>query len=180
MIDAEEHTSFVFGHKKLKNIKDLIEVLENKEFEHIAKGHVNDDKNDYANWIKHVLKDEDLAYDVSQEKEISKIVEILKKKVETEEIKKAAEVRVEELIKNPTHLKKEEIVSKPENKSDEKNEDHILKKEVSHHKEVLKHAEPRHFCPKFFDCMKKEFLFGFALGIIVGIVIAVFVKIGAI
>lgn len=189
MIEAEEHTSFVFGHKKLKNIKDLIEVLENKDFDHIAKSHVNDEKNDFANWIKHVLKNEELAYNVSQEKDLSKILEIIKKEYEKHENRKAVESRVEELIKNPEHLtkkendvkietigKKEELIK---NSSHETVETH-LKKDVSHHKEVLRHAEPRHFCPKFFDCMKKEFLFGFILGIVVGIVIAIFIKVGAI
>lgn len=196
MIDAEEHTSFVFGHKKLKNLKDLIEVLENKDFEHIAKSHVNDEKNDFANWIKHVLKNEELAYNISQEKELSKILEILKIEQAKHETKKIAESRVEELIKNPIHLNKQddvkiETISKSETSNNshhkieeqkEKNEsiETHLKKDVSHHKEVLHHATPRHFCPKFFDCMKKEFLFGFALGIVVGIVIAIFVKIGAI
>ena len=198
MIEAEEHNSFVFGHKKLKNLKDLISVLENKDFEHIAKSHVTDEKNDFANWIHYVLKNEELAYNVSQERDLSKILEILKKEQEKHEIKKVAESRVEDLIKNPTHLKKEEkTVEVEKNNVDEvkiehksehhheadkekSNDDTHLKKEVHHHKQVLEHSHPRHFCPKFFDCMKKEFLFGFALGIVVGIVIAILVKIGAI
>lgn len=185
MIEAKDHNSFVFGDKKLKNIKELIEVLENKDLENIAKTHVTPEKNDFANWIKVVLQNEALAYNLSQETDINNILSILKKEQESLEIKKVAETRVEELFKGPILEDKKDAAKTDTIKKDFKDEtvttdEARLKQETQKSKTVLSHSEPRHFCPQFFNCSRKEFFFGFALGIILGIIIAITVKIGAI
>ena len=60
-VQAEDHNSFYMGDHKISTLKELLEVLENPELEAAAKAHITDDKNDYSNWIDHVLGDKDLA-----------------------------------------------------------------------------------------------------------------------
>lgn len=185
MKDAKDHNSFIFGDKKLKNVKELLIAIEDPINSDIVKMHVNESKNDFSNWIKDVLEEEELAIDVRNEKEISKIAEHIRKYIDKEETRKAAQSRIEEIMKNSQMPTKSEEKSEQLNYNEEKakieESDSVnLKKDLSHHREVLKKTETRHFCPKYFDCMKKEFLFGFILGIIVGIVIAIFTKMGAI
>jgi hypothetical protein len=182
MKEAEHHNSFFFAHKKIKNLNELLLALEDHQYLETAKSHVTEHKNDYANWIKDVLNEYELAEKISKEKEIPAIVELIKKRLEAE--KAAGETKLDKDLEavSPISLNPEINKYKEEKKENESIKTDIhLEKETSHHKDTLKKAsEPRHFCPRFFECMKKEFLFGFALGIIVGIVIAIFIKIGAI
>ena len=170
MIEAEHHNSFFFAHKKIKNLKELLEALEDPQYSDTAKSHVTEQKNDYANWIKDVLKEEELSEKISKEKDIPAIAKIIKEQIEFSE-------------KNPETAKAGEDNFNAPKAHDigEFGKELHLNKETSHHKDLLKKSgESRHFCPRFFECMKKEFLFGFALGIILGIVIAIYIKIGAI
>lgn len=60
---GDVHPDFTFklvSGGELKNLNELLTALKNmdvKTFSH----HVNDDKNDFANWVRDVLKDEELA-----------------------------------------------------------------------------------------------------------------------
>ncbi|MBR9692618.1 hypothetical protein GOV07_01660 [Candidatus Woesearchaeota archaeon] len=55
----ESHFYFVNGHK-VKNVKELAEVMDRIEQE-IFDFHVNPDKNDFYNWVRHVFDDLELA-----------------------------------------------------------------------------------------------------------------------
>ena len=55
----ENHFYFVNGHK-VKNVKELAEVMDRIEQE-IFDFHVNPDKNDFYNWVRHVFDDLELA-----------------------------------------------------------------------------------------------------------------------
>ena len=46
--------------KRLKNIKELAEVMEEIE-DHVFSHHVTHDKNDFARWVHDVFEDTDLA-----------------------------------------------------------------------------------------------------------------------
>ncbi len=183
MIEAEEHNSFFFGDKKIKNLKQLVETLEDENHIETAKRHISENNNDFANWIRHVLKDGILADRISKESDVRTIAKIIKENISYTE----TPVQDKESIKHETGIIDHSDPAMYDMRKNENEKMHSdsselhLKTKITHHDDVLKKSkETRHFCPLFFDCMKKEFLFGLGLGIIVGIFVAVFIKIGAI
>lgn len=68
---------FTTGHK-VNNTKELLEVLltiNEEEF----KEHANHQKNDFYEWIKHSLKDEDLALKIKHAKTLKDTIKVLEK-----------------------------------------------------------------------------------------------------
>ena len=64
---SEDHYFVLLGGHKIKNVKDLADALEMID-EHHFKHHVNDNKNDFANWIRDVFEEFDLAEKVKTAK----------------------------------------------------------------------------------------------------------------
>jgi hypothetical protein len=58
-VPHEQHFFFVNGHR-VKNVKELAEVMDRIEQE-VFEYHVNEEKNDFFNWVKHVFEDIELA-----------------------------------------------------------------------------------------------------------------------
>lgn len=61
----EEYVFWCHDGRILRNMKDLAEALEimsDETFSH----HVNAEKNDFANWVRDIIKDEKLARDLSR------------------------------------------------------------------------------------------------------------------
>lgn len=58
-IPSEQHFYFTSGHRA-RNVKELAEVMDEIEQE-IFESHVNMDKNDFYNWVRHVFEDLELA-----------------------------------------------------------------------------------------------------------------------
>jgi len=58
-IKPEHHFILKGGHriKNMKELKESIKFMDNHTFKH----HVTKDKNDFAEWIKNIVKDKDLA-----------------------------------------------------------------------------------------------------------------------
>ncbi|RME31046.1 hypothetical protein D6789_03915 [Candidatus Woesearchaeota archaeon] len=65
----------------LQELKDKIETISYDEFY----GHVNDEKNDFANWVEGVLGDSELATRMRAVKSIVETVELLNEKLYPEE-----------------------------------------------------------------------------------------------
>ncbi len=62
----------------LKSLKELTNVLENMNqwvFDH----HVNNSRNDFADWIKNVLKEDDLSKDIHRSKDIKEMEYVILK-----------------------------------------------------------------------------------------------------
>ena len=57
---AEKHFFVLVTGEKLRNIKELADTLENIDNFHYQH-HVNENKNDFANWIRDVFEEFDLA-----------------------------------------------------------------------------------------------------------------------
>jgi len=64
---SEDHYFVLLGGHKIKNVKDLADALEMIDENHF-KHHVNDKKNDFANWIRDVFEEFDLAEKVKTAK----------------------------------------------------------------------------------------------------------------
>ena len=59
--EAPEECCFILnGGKKLKSVQELTEALETMS-EDIFNHHVNNDKNDFATWIKDIFQEDELA-----------------------------------------------------------------------------------------------------------------------
>ncbi|PLW80128.1 hypothetical protein C0585_04400 [Candidatus Woesearchaeota archaeon] len=57
---TEEHEQFIFHDKQINHIEDLIAVLKEANDEEYSK-YADSEKNDFANWIEHVLNSKDVA-----------------------------------------------------------------------------------------------------------------------
>ena len=74
----EEYHFYLSDGRKLKNLFDLIEALENMS-DDVFRHHVNEYKNDFSNWIRDVFQENDLADEVSRvESRIDTEVKLLK------------------------------------------------------------------------------------------------------
>jgi hypothetical protein len=61
----EEHAFYVNDGRRVKNLYELAEALNNMK-ENTFKFHVNKKKNDFSEWIKHVIGEEKLANEVAR------------------------------------------------------------------------------------------------------------------
>ncbi|MBS3174375.1 hypothetical protein J4440_00670 [Candidatus Woesearchaeota archaeon] len=61
----EQHHFIVSNGKKLKNLKELIEEIENMP-DSIFKSHVNNYKNDFSKWVKDIFKEDFLAEELKK------------------------------------------------------------------------------------------------------------------
>jgi len=66
MADKHKKTFYLHDGKTFSNLKGLAKVLKDMP-EHVYKHHVNKNRNDFANWVKHSLKKEDLAKKINGE-----------------------------------------------------------------------------------------------------------------
>jgi hypothetical protein len=62
---AEEQAFYINDGRRIRNLLELVEALDNMK-EATFKFHVNKKKNDFSEWIRHVLGDEILANDVAR------------------------------------------------------------------------------------------------------------------
>ena len=75
---APEGQEFILKNgKPLKNLRELIEMLELIDTETFFH-HVNAERNDFANWVRHILKEEKLADELAGAKSRKEILRILK------------------------------------------------------------------------------------------------------
>jgi hypothetical protein len=75
---APEGQEFILKNgKPLKNLRELTEMLEHIDTETFFH-HVNAERNDFANWVRHSLKDEKLADELKDAKSRKEILRILK------------------------------------------------------------------------------------------------------
>ena len=63
------------GHE-IKNLKQLLKVL-NEISEDSFNHHVNEKKNDFANWVRDVFENKELASELSKEKTKEGIINVL-------------------------------------------------------------------------------------------------------
>ncbi len=75
-----EHSFWVSDGSILKNINDLLSALK-KMKKNVFRAHVNKEKNDFANWINDIIKDERLAKEISKIKEKRKILRKITQRV---------------------------------------------------------------------------------------------------
>jgi len=75
-----EHNFWVCDGNILKSIKELPSVLKKME-KNVFQFHVNKEKNDFANWINDIIKDNKLAKDISKIKDRKNIIKKITQRV---------------------------------------------------------------------------------------------------
>lgn len=136
--------------KSVNALKEELKVMPDQLF----KVHVTNEKNDFANWIKYVFKDEKLAQDMMKTKD-----KLVTAKIIEEDIKHKEDLaRIDEII-NAKPDKKPEVKAAPKEEP----------KKVIKHKKVVHHNENR---PNYTKDEKKVYLTALIQGIVIGIVAA--------
>ncbi|MDA3856605.1 MAG: hypothetical protein PF569_10205 [Candidatus Woesearchaeota archaeon] len=98
---AENKTFYLENGKTFNNLKGFAKNLKDMTHETL-KHHVNEAKNDFANWVKYSMKEDDLSIKIG--KKIDKIeleLEVLRHLVHDEAKKKAAPVKKAVVKKKP-------------------------------------------------------------------------------
>ncbi|NQV08446.1 hypothetical protein HQ529_01185 [Candidatus Woesearchaeota archaeon] len=153
----------------IKNIYSLVDSLKkinNNTFEH----HVNNDRNDFANWIRHVLKDKELADNIQRLKNKTKIIRKIERRIKYVEDKEHSKYhgvakKEHKPIKQMVGLKKlaktmQQVLHKE--KSIEAREKKIQEIESKIEKKIVQKET------SFFSL---EFLIGVTIGFILGFII---------
>jgi hypothetical protein len=90
-----EETFRVHDGREIKNLKQYLKVLNDISDESFRK-HVNEEKNDFANWIRHSIGDQELADQMDKTKEfdetkrlVEERIELLEKRVEIKKIRES-------------------------------------------------------------------------------------------
>ena len=80
-MDAHPDKVFILVNgKRLKNVKELADILDKIE-DDVFNHHVTDDRNDFANWLRDVFKDLDLAREIAGCKDKDKMQLVLYKHI---------------------------------------------------------------------------------------------------
>ena len=171
MIDEDKWFHFTHGKKasSLEELRQLIEELNEAEFRH----HVNDERNDFANWVEGVFGEKKLANNMrkadTKEKLIKTLDAFLKKKHKPVPSKENVVMPGEER----TGLEAEKDLSEKEIKNIVDEAKQALEKEEGYVSKKAEHAHPKpskHPGLEHHRLIVKEFIFGFLLGLIFGLI----------
>lgn len=163
----EDQWFYFSGGRKassLEELKQVLEVLGEDEFRH----HVNDQRNDFANWVEGVFGELGLAKNMREVSEKEGLVIILDEFLKKKKQKKARHEKIKRLIiperKKITPTSEKEL-SKKEIETIIDDAKQTLEKEEQHmlHKKMHLKAEHHKF-------VVKEFIYGFVLGLIFGLI----------
>lgn len=128
-----EHVFWVKGGTPIKNLHELVKELQNMN-EETFKHHVNDQKNDFARWVKDIVQDDLLAArlkNIKDKKAMETIVgyRIHELRNQVQLVPKAAtEMQVKEPVKKKIVVPKVQKIAKPKiRKILPKIEKHIIK-----------------------------------------------------
>jgi len=106
------HPDFNFKIKnggEFKNLRELVKALDGMD-DKIFQHHVNNKSNDFSNWIKDILKDEDLAEELSYCHDRLHMMEVVKNRM----------VALHSLINKPADMKSFEELIPEEDKENNK------------------------------------------------------------
>jgi predicted ribosome quality control (RQC) complex YloA/Tae2 family protein len=167
-INPEEYFRLVDG-KVIKNLYELINSLRSMH-DNTFRHHVNNEKNDFANWIRDVFKDYELAEDILKSKNKKEIIKRIEKRLFRN--KRIRDNKIEEILKREKEIEKktekiEEILRRE--KEIEKREQKIEEIEAAIEKELAKQKEQQaKETEKFFT---KEFIQGLIIGVLISLII---------
>ena len=188
VIPEDKWFYFASGRKasSIEELKQALEGMDEGEFRH----HVNNEKNDFASWVEGVFQEKDLAKSMREVSEKDGLIIILEGYLEEKEASSIAPEQTPQIKKIiPSDRKLHEEIEEQEEQQAEFKEEQVPKPEkerVLSHREIksivegAKHvfAELEHRKAKKEDALKpmhhhlvlKEFIYGFILGLIFGLI----------
>jgi len=171
--------------EEISNLKQLMHVLEDispDSFTH----HVNDDKNDFSSWIRHSVKDDELADMVEKttdfdkcKKIISDRIELLEKKIEVRKIKdslddlKSDSLGIDEPSLDVPEIK-EDVAEIPLLDQDSATPQDTLKPADPPEAFVTKEEHPFEHLKKGVHMTIRDVLVGVVIGIVIGYLLATY------
>ncbi|MBN1377549.1 hypothetical protein JW949_04440 [Candidatus Woesearchaeota archaeon] len=162
---AQGHEFIFCNNEKAHNLdefKKIVENLEENEFQH----HVNDERNDFANWITWALGNETLGNEVNELKTKEEIIESLNNAIQKKKQDKIKEKTEDNEQKQKEELIKEKDNSEKEIKPEIKNKPaKVIKNLINKEKEKTKAKE----------FLIIEFVIGLIAGLVIGIILGIFV-----
>jgi len=168
-------------------LRDKLESISYQEFY----THVNAEKNDFANWIRHVFKDERLADDLQKVTSIVETVEIINdylvpRPLATGDLQSQIEDQVE--VHPPMDIQEVPTTTPAAEHGGEGADLEILQEDMDAREPVYEtHEEPAHEEPihemtlsprEKKMLMVKEFVFGMILGLFIGLLLGRVLSIG--
>jgi len=155
----------------IKDIFELSKALGNMP-EDIFRYHVNENKNDFSNWIRDAVQNKELADKVQNVKDMKQMKQIIGERIQKTVLKKM------EKKPKPKEITKKEIISKIKPKIEKKTQWSKEKLLGFFRKQVPKtKIDPRATkfgieCPsKTFHCGVLEFVFGIIIGLLTALII---------
>ncbi|MFW6220489.1 MAG: hypothetical protein ACOC3X_02330, partial [Nanoarchaeota archaeon] len=119
--------------KEIISLEELVKTLENMD-DNEFKIHVNEEKNDYANWINDSIKDEVLAFEIKHVKDKKKIINTIKKRI-TELEKRIKMGEIVDKIKSLINTKKNDNNEINTNENIKQNQDVNIKDDLTNNTE---------------------------------------------
>ncbi len=168
---AQGHEFIFCNHKKAHNLEEFKEIVENLEENEFCQ-HVNENKNDFANWITWAFRDETLGDKINNLKTKEEIVE---------SINNSLMGKNKDGIKEGTaddEWEKEELKETKEDKTmEEKTEKFKIKPETTEsNKKVVENLIKKEKTKiKAKEFLIIEFVIGLIIGLVIGIILGMFV-----
>lgn len=173
---SQDKWFYFASERKASSIEELKEVLKSvdeAEFTH----HVNNERNDFANWVEGVFKEKRLAKRMrgisDREGMITILEDFLKKKKEKKEsyqkIKRLIIPEEKKIISEPVKEESEKELSEKEIKGIVDEAKQVFEKEVTE-EEKHKAEGAKHHKLELSRFIVKEFVYGFILGLIFGLI----------
>ncbi|MEM4268343.1 MAG: DUF5752 family protein [Candidatus Woesearchaeota archaeon] len=110
-----EETFKMTAELEIKNLQELSQVLNSIHQSTFAK-HVNSEKNDFANWVRHSLKDDVLAERLQATRDLSTTKELINKRIDELRMQPPSSSDDKKGEKKPIDAKFEEILKAEEQK----------------------------------------------------------------
>lgn len=165
MIKKDKWFHFTSGRKasSIEELKELLKNMGEAEFRH----HVNNERNDFANWIEDVFGETRLAQSMREVSEREGLLIILENFLKKKQHKSRYPKKIKGLI-----IPKEKRISQEAGKElSEKEIKNIVyeAKQVFEREEKHKARKTKHHKPEHHMFIVKEFIYGFILGLIFGL-----------
>lgn len=152
----------------LDQLKEKLEGISYQEFYH----HVNDEKNDFANWVRYVLRDEDLADDLEKVTSIVETVEIIGNYLQPHPVEDTSEdlqTKIEDEL--GVHVPVEDVPTITPNEAAEIEEESDFEEapeEPEPARQLDEHMLTQH---DYTRLIVKDFMYGLIFGLIIGLIL---------
>lgn len=140
-INADSSQFFVVSNgRTLKNLFELTNALQSMDDETYYH-HVNSERNDFSNWIRHVFSDDSLADDMTKAKDKEDMVKIINKRIKKLEKEKQKKEKAEKEAAETEQREKEKVKKEKEEKKRREEERKAEQKKKEERKAEKKKAE---------------------------------------